>query len=54
MTPEDIPYKDLFLQSKEMNEELEKEILDYNIIGNLDQELLVYQPSLEKLHMQIE
>lgn len=55
VTPETLPFEnELFLRCKNLNEELESELPDYNIPDQLSQEILDLQPSLEQLHKQIE
>jgi hypothetical protein len=54
MGREEVPYEsDLFLLSKNKNEELQKEIQDFAMSDQLQAEL-VNNPALEKLHKQME
>lgn len=55
VTPETLPFEnELFLRCKNLNEELEDEIQDYNIPDQLNQEIHDLHPSLEQLHKQME
>ena len=52
---EDYPHEsDLFLLNKNKNEELQKEIQDFNIAEHFDQDIAKFEPTLQNLHMEIE